>query len=471
MGTNDIGVVGLAVMGRNLVLNMAGHGFAVAAFNRTSSVTREFAATVAPEHRVLSCYSPEELVASLAKPRRVLLMVKAGPPVDEVIASIRGLLSPGDVLMDGGNSHFRDTERRAGLLADDGILYVGLGISGGEYGARHGPSLMPGGPREAYDMVEPILTEIAARVDGAPCVAYLGKGAAGHYTKMVHNGIEYGVMQLIAESYALLKQVFGLSNDQLAGLYRDWSRGDLDSYLMEITARIFERRDEKTGGYLVDVIRGEAGQLGTGSWASQSAMELQVPVPNVDVAVAMRGLSALVGQGQAERPGGRARDRLGRTHDVDLVRDALYAAMAITYAQGFAQLSAASVALGYGLRLEDVASIWRGGCIIRARLLGDIEAAFHRQPDLSNLLLDPRLSAEVQGRREALARMAQTGISAGVPVPGLTAALGYLDAYQSDWLPFNLIQAQRDYFGAHGYQRTDEVGWFHTEWLAGQEGS
>ena len=483
---NEIGMIGLAVMGRNLVLNMADRGFAVAAYNRTDSVTREFAAELNPGQRVEACYSLEQFVGSLEKPRRAMIMVKAGKPVDAVIAALEPLLAPGDVLVDGGNSYFRDTERREKSLAAVGIHFFGVGISGGEFGARTGPSMMPGGPQEAYQSVRAIFEAIAARADGEPCVSYLGPGATGHYVKMVHNGIEYGFMQLIAETYALMKEGLGLSNEELAAVYAEWDGAELNSYLVEITSNIFKQRDEKTGGHLVDLIRGEAGQLGTGMWTSQSAMDLQVPAPNIDVAVAMRNLSALEDQRRAATtllgsavtggdaasgasPHSGAGEGLGLT--AETVRDALYAAMVITYAQGFAQLQVASKALGFGLHLEDVASVWRGGCIIRSALLRDIKAAFQQQPELPNLLLDPELSRVVVSRRDHLVRAVEAGASAGVAVPGLMTALAYLDAYRAEWLPSNLIQAQRDYFGAHTYHRVDGEGIFHTDWLAGQDGS
>jgi 6-phosphogluconate dehydrogenase len=364
--------------------------------------------------------------------------------------------------------------------------FLGVGISGGESGARTGPSIMPGGPKEAYESVRTIFEAIAAKVDGEPCVSYLGQGAAGHYVKMVHNGIEYGFMQLIADSYALLKQVLGLSNDELAAVYSGWDAAELDSYLVEITAQIFRRRDDKTGGQLVDVILGEAGQLGTGMWASQSAMSLQVPVPNIDIAVAMRNLSALEeerleaktrlgGAAPAEEVAARLSPRRAgpvgtRSLKVENVRGALYAAMVITYAQGFAHLQTASKLLGLTLRLEDVASIWRGGCIVRAALLRDIRRAFQCRPGLPNLLLDPHFSQVLVPRRQDLASAIAAGMSAGVPVPGLMAALAYLDSYRAEWLPSNLIQAQRDYFGAHTYRRVDQDGVFHTDWSAGPEG-
>jgi len=484
---NDIGVVGMGTMGRNLALNIADHGFAVAVYNRTGSVTREFVSSHAANRRVRPYYSAEELVGSLTPPRRVLVMVKAGPPVDAVIEEFGTLLHPGDVLIDGGNSHFHDTERRAAALAEKGIGFLGLGVSGGRSGARTGPSLMPGGPPEAYETVRIILEAIAARAGGRPCVSYLGRGGAGHYVKMVHNGIEYGFMQLIADAYILMRDALNLDNDRCASLFARWNDAELESYLLEITAEILQRRDERTGGYLVDVISGEAGQLGTGMWASESAMQLRVPVANIDIAVTMRNLSALAEQrSEAARlcgTGGLGRDapapapwaRDGETTadplSAENVRRALYAAMIITYAQGFAQLQAASEAYGYHLKLREAASIWQGGCIIRSRLLRDFEAAFERRPASPNLLLDGELSGAVLTRRGDLARVVRETAARALPAPGLTAALSYLDSYCAQWLPFNLIQAQRDYFGAHGYRRTDEEGVFHTEWSSGEEKS
>ena len=480
---NDIGMIGLGTMGRNLVLNMADNGFAVAAFNRTTSVTEKFASELEPTQHVQPCYSLEELLGSLRPPRRVMMMVDAGSAVDAVLAGLDPLLQAGDIVIDGGNSHFKDTDRRAAALGARAIDYLGVGISGGESGARHGPSMMPGGPREAYEAVRPIFEAVAARADGGPCVAYLGPGSAGHYVKMVHNGIEYGLMQLIAESYALLKQGLGLGNESLAEVYGEWQAGELESYLLEITAQIFRRRDDKTSGFLVDRILGEAGQLGTGMWTSQSAMDLHVPVPNIDIAVSMRNLSALederaaarqaLGREGAAGQGGAAKAMAGgvgaaerRKGDlsVDTVRDALFAGMIVTYAQGFAQLQHASAAQGYNLALRDVASIWRGGCIIRSALLRDFRAAFDRQPHLANLLLYPELSRQVAVRRPALVAACTAGMAARLPVPGFLTGLAYLDGYLADWLPTNLIQAQRDYFGAHTYRRIDQEGIFHTEW-------
>jgi 6-phosphogluconate dehydrogenase len=490
---SDIGLIGLGTMGRSLVLNMADHGFAVGVFNRTASVTEEFAAGLEPGQDVAPRYTLDDLLASLETPRRIMLMVDAGKAVDAVLAGLDPLLQAGDIVIDGGNSYFKDTERRAGALGGRGIRYLGVGISGGESGARHGPSMMPGGPREAYEAVRPIFEAIAAQADGARCVAYLGAGACGHYVKMVHNGIEYGLMQLISEAYALLRLGLGLDNIGIAATFAEWQAGELESYLVEITAMIFRRADEQTGAALIDLILGEAAQKGTGMWTSQHAMDLHVPVPNIDVAVSMRNLSGLLEQRTAAREtaaretaaasgaaaqsagagkpsgitpaaGTPAAGALARGFTIQVVREALYAATILTYIQGFAQLQQASTTQSYDLALRDVASIWRGGCIIRSALLRQIKAGFERQPYLPNLLIDPELSRLVTDRRPALVAAVEAGIAAGIPVPGLLTALSYLDAYLADWLPTNLIQAQRDYFGAHTYRRIDKEGIFHTDW-------
>ena len=464
----DIGMIGLGVMGRSLVLNMADRGLRVGVYNRTASVTQELVLRLGPGQQVQAAYSLEDLLAGLVRPRVVMLMVNAGGAVDAVIAELEPLLLPGDVVIDGGNSHFSDTDRRAAALAGRGVRYLGVGVSGGESGARHGPSIMPGGPPEAYEAVRPIFEAVAARVDGRPCVAYLGPGSAGHYVKMVHNGIEYGLMQLIAESYALLKQGLSLDNDQLADVFAEWQGAELGSYLVEITAEIFRKRDEHTGGPLIDLIVGEAGQKGTGMWTSQSAMDLRVPVPNIDVAVSMRNLSAMDGVRRAVREAlasqGTSAAASPPALAVDKVRAALYAAMIIAYSQGFSQLAGASEAHGYGLALREVASVWQGGCIIRATVLQHMSAAFERQPGLASLLLDQELGRAVAARRADLAEAVALGMAARIPVPGISTALAYFDAHVAGWLPTNLIQAQRDYFGAHTYRRTDREGVFHTDW-------
>jgi 6-phosphogluconate dehydrogenase len=465
---NDIGIIGLAVMGRNLALNIADKGFAVAAYNRTASATEALVNTLEPTQHITPFYALEELVKSLKRPRRVMLMVMAGAPVDAVLGQIEPFLERDDIVMDGGNSYFRDTDRRGKALAERGVRYFGVGISGGEAGARNGPSLMPGGPKEAYPEIKPVLEAIAARADGSPCVAFLGSGAVGHFVKMVHNGIEYGVMQLISETYAVMKELLGLSNERLAEVYQEWHGGQLSSYLLEITAEVFRKRDNETGGDLIDKILAEAEQLGTGMWASQSALELHVPVPNIDIAVGMRSLSALKGERDAARGllGSYKHDphTEGQAVRPDSVRDAFHAGVMLTYAQGFALLQMASQELGFGISLRDVAGVWRAGCIIRSALLPPIMAVFDQKPDLANLLLDEAFAREVIGRRVHLARVIEGAMYAGIPVPGFANALAYVDAYRAEWWPFNLLQAQRDYFGSHQYRRVDREGLFHTEW-------
>ncbi len=465
----DIGMVGLGVMGRNLALNMAEHNFAVAGYD-TDPAKLQLLGSAGASLPVQPAASLPEFVATLRPPRAVMMLVPAGPPVDGVIRELLPHLQPGDVLIDGGNSHFRDTDLRGKTLSEHGVLYLGMGVSGGEYGARHGPSLMPGGPEAGYLRVRPIMEAVAARVDLDPCVAYLGPGSAGHYVKMVHNGIEYGLMQLLAESYDLLRRGLGLTDDELHEVYAAWNRGPLNGFLVEITADIFCQTDERTGKRLIDVILDEAGQKGTGMWTSQDGMDLGVPLPNIDIAVAMRNLSNLKENREA------AGHLLGvdnqalagsRAAFIDQLEAALYAAQILTFAQGLALLGRASVAYGYGLELATVACIWRGGCIIRAALLEKIRAAYQRSPDLANLALDPDVAHDLNARQAALRGVVQAAAAAGIPVPGLGSALAYLDAFRSSWLPANLIQAQRDYFGAHTYERVDAKGVFHTEWRAG----
>jgi 6-phosphogluconate dehydrogenase len=463
----EIGLIGLGTMGRNFALNIADHGFSVAVYNRTAARTREFMEKEVGRRDIRAGYELKEFVGLLRQPRAIIMLVVAGPPVDELIDGLLPYLEPGDLLIDSGNSHFIDTERRSKPLAEKGLLYMGLGISGGEYGARYGPSLMPGGPPEAYARVRPILEAVAAQVKGEPCVAYLGPGSAGDYVKMVHNGVEYGLMQLIAETYDLLKRGLGLPPKELQALYEGWSQAELSSYLVEITAHIFRRQDEKTGQPLLDLILDEARQKGTGMWTSWDAMDLQAPTPSIDIAVVMRDLS---GYKEERRAAGQLLSGPGlvfqgdRQGFIGRLKDALYAAMIITYAQGLALLRRASQAYNYGLDLEAVARIWRGGCIIRAALLEDIRAAFKIRPGLANLLLDPHLGTQVTIRQDNLREVVRTAAALGLPAPGLMVSLAYFDAYRSLWLPANLIEAQRDYFGAHTYARVDAPGVFHTEW-------
>jgi 6-phosphogluconate dehydrogenase len=462
----EMGMIGLGVMGRNLVLNMADHGYSVAGFDKDLSKV-EALQDEAGDREIQGAKTPEEFVRLLRTPRAVMMLVPAGPPVDAVIQNVLPYLQEGDLIIDGGNSHFPDTDLRAAKLAEKGIHYLGVGISGGESGARHGPSMMPGGPKEAYERVRPIFEASAAHVYGEPCVAYLGPGSAGHYVKMVHNGIEYGLMQLIAESYDLMRRGLRLSDDEMHDIYDLWNREELSGYLMEITADIFLKRDEKTGKELIDVILDEAKQKGTGMWTSQDAMELGVPVPTIDIAVVMRNLSAFeVERSVASRAltGPEPIFEGDLWDSVEQLRHALYAAMIVTYAQGMAQLRVASNTNAYDLDLEAVARIWRGGCIIRAALLEKIRAAYKTNPDLPNLLLDPDLGRAVESRQEDLRSVVRTAAEWGIPTPGFMVSLGYFDGYRSAWLPANLIQAQRDYFGAHTYERIDEKGTFHTQW-------
>jgi 6-phosphogluconate dehydrogenase len=468
MSQQAIGVVGMAVMGRNLALNIESRGHAVSIYNRSREKTDEVVAQHG-DKKLVATYTLKEFVDSLEKPRRILLMVKAGEPTDETIAQLRPLLDKGDILIDGGNTNFHDTIRRNKELAKAGLHFIGTGVSGGEEGALHGPSIMPGGPRDAYDLVEPILTEIAARADdGKPCVAYMGPDGAGHYVKMVHNGIEYGDMQLIAESYAVLKHVLDLSNDELAKVYSQWNDGELDSYLIEITAKIFGKKDEKTGKDLVDVILDRAAQKGTGKWTSQSALDLGVPLPLITESVFARVLSSLkdervTASKQLDGPTTKAfsGDRAGF---IAAVGKALYLSKIVSYAQGFAQLRAASEEYDWQLDYGTIAQIWRGGCIIRARFLQNITEAYAEDDSLPNLLLAPYFRDIAQKYQAALREVVTAAIAAGVPVPCFSSAIAYYDGYRSERLPANLIQAQRDFFGAHTFERVDEKGSFHEDW-------
>ncbi len=464
----DVGMIGMGVMGANLVLNIADHGFSVVVYDAAAEKTREFIQQEVGNRKIKAAGTLRELVALLRRPRAVILLVPAGTPVDAVTGDLMPYCEPGDLLIDGGNSHFTDTNRREQALAEKGLLFMGMGVSGGEYGARHGPSLMPGGPREGYERVGPVLQAIAARVNGDPCVTYLGSSSAGHYVKMVHNGIEYGLMQLISETYDLMKRGLRMDAEALAKVYAQWNEMELNSYLLEITAHIFGQKDEKDPtSPLIDMVRDQAKQKGTGKWTSQEAMELMVPTPIIDTAVTMRNLSACLTERQA------VAEVLHRTETpykgdgerfVGQLKNALYVSMIMTYAQGMALLKEASVVYRYGLDLESVAGIWRGGCIIRAALLEDIRKAYRTRPDLPHLMVDQRLSLTIVSRQEDLRAVVRTAAELGLPAPGLMASLGYLDALRRVQLPGNLIQAQRDYFGAHTYERTDSPGVFHTRW-------
>jgi 6-phosphogluconate dehydrogenase len=468
MSALDIGMIGLGVMGQNLALNIADHGFSVGGWDAWAEPVARFQAVAAGKPAEAFGALPA-LVAALRRPRRLIMLVKAGEVVDKTIAALRPLLEPGDILIDGGNEHFRTTERRLAELAPTGVHYFGMGVSGGEEGARTGPSLMPGGDRAAYDDMSPILTKIAAQVDDGPCVTYVGPGGAGHYVKMVHNGIEYGDMQLIAEAYDLLRSVGGLTNAELADAFDDWNRGELQSFLIEITAKIFRTRDPETGGDLIDAIVDAASMKGTGKWAVQDAAEISAPIPTIAASVEARVLSAdRAGRATAAKtlrgPSPAPLPAAEKARFVADVRAALYAAKACAYAQGMNLLRTASALRKWDLKLGELARIWKGGCIIRAQFLGRIKAAYERDPNLANLLLDAGFVEELALRQDAWRRVVGVAAAAGVPILATTGALGYYDSVRRARLPANLIQAQRDYFGAHTYERLDRPGTFHTPW-------
>jgi len=468
MSKQQIGVIGMAVMGRNLALNMASHGYSVAIYNRSPDKTDEVM-TQHPDSRLVPFHDIEGFVAALEIPRRVLLMVQAGEATDKMIDALKPHLQPGDIVIDAGNTHYQDTRRRADELKALGLEFIGTGVSGGEEGALRGPAIMPGGEPQAYSLVAPIFERIAARVGEQPCVAYMGPDGAGHYVKMVHNGIEYGDMQLIAEAYTILKQGLGLDNPMLAEVFDGWNQGELGSYLIEITARIFGQRDEETGQALVDVILDQAGQKGTGKWTSQSALDLGVPLPLITESVFARNLSALKAERvQASRilSGPTASPRPNNPGQfIESVRRALYLSKILSYAQGFAQLKAASGEYGWHLRYDEIAKVFRAGCIIRAQFLQHISDAYVAEPELANLLLAPYFRDIAADYQQALREVVAFAVQAGIAVPTFAAAIAYYDGYRSERLPANLIQAQRDYFGAHTYERTDKPGIFHTQWL------
>src|SRR5438874_237387 len=469
----DIALIGLAVMGQNLILNMNDHGFTVVAFNRTVSKVDEFLSKEAKGTNVIGAHSLEEMVGLLKKPRRVMLMVKAGPAVDEFIEHLLPHLEPGDIIIDGGNSLFEDTMRRTKYVESKGLLYIGTGVSGGEEGARRGPSIMPGGSPAAWPHVKDVFQKIAAKVeDGTPCCDWVGENGAGHYVKMVHNGIEYGDMQLICEAYGILKNVLGLEAKDLADIFAQWNRGALESYLIEITAEIFRKRDPDTGKALVDVILDKAGQKGTGLWTLQSALSQSVVISTINAAVEARVISSrkeervaaskILPQPQVPTFSGN-RDEL-----VQAVHDALYASKIVSYAQGMELLGAASTAYNWNLNFGDIATIWRGGCIIRAKFLNRITEAYARDPKLHNLLLDQYFTDIIAKTQHNWRVAVSTAINYGVAAPAFSASLAYFDSYRSARLPANLLQAQRDFFGAHTYERVDKPGIFHTDWMGDQ---
>src|SRR6266404_285499 len=471
MNTNqcDIGLIGLGVMGENLVLNMESKGFSVAVFNRTTEVTDKFVAGRAKGKNIQPTQTLEEFVGALKKPRIAMLMVKAGPPVDSMISQLALLLEKGDVIIDGGNSLFTDTQRREKELAEEDIHFVGMGVSGGEEGALKGPSLMPGGSRESWEIIAPIFRKIAAQVDGEPCCRYMGPDGAGHYVKMVHNGIEYGDMQLICEAYAILKDILGMEAAQLADIFEEWNKGELESYLIEITSLIFRKIDPETGKPLVEMILDKAGQKGTGMWTLQSAIQQSVVISTINAAVEARVISSRKDERIAASkilPQPKPKKfESDRKQLIDAVRNALYASKIVSYAQGMELLGAASKQYNWNLNFGDIATIWRGGCIIRAKFLNCIVDAYKRDSALHNLLLDSYFTDIIKNTQDNWRIAVGAAVEQGVAVPAFSASLAYFDSYRSARLPSNLLQAQRDFFGAHTYERVDKPGVFHTEWM------
>jgi 6-phosphogluconate dehydrogenase len=467
----QFGIIGLGVMGENLALNLADHGHSVAVWNLETEWVDRFVSKN-PERPILGTRSLQEFCRSLERPRRILLIIKAGDPVDQVFQKLSPYLTPGDIVMDGGNSFFKDTMRRESTATQIMVKFFGLGVSGGEEGARRGPSLMPGGARDAYSHIEPILESIAAKTDSGPCVTYVGPDGAGHFVKMVHNGIEYGDMQLIAEAYEILKKALGVDASELSAIFENWDRGPLESYLIEISAQIFSVIDQETGKPLVNLILDKAGQKGTGKWTAQVALDLGVPIPTIAAAIDARALSSmkdervlasrLLKSSTASSYSGDKQELISAVHD------ALYASKICSYAQGMSLIRAGSEQWQWNINLREMARIWKGGCIIRARFLNSIMSAFERQPDLPNLLLDSEFMHWIRKSEQAWRRVIGIAVNAGIPVPALAASLSYFDSYRSAQLPQNLTQAQRDFFGAHTYQRVDRPssGFVHTNWTS-----
>ena len=474
----SIGMIGLGVMGQNLALNIERNGYSVAVFDREPPVREKFIAGTKGK-QIIDTRSPEEFVRSLEPPRKIILLVKAGDPVDWTINLIKPYLEKGDIIIDGGNSHFKDTERREQQLKAEGLYLIGCGTSGGEKGALLGPSLMPGGDLNAYEQIRPIWEAIAAKVADGPCVTYIGSGGSGHFVKMVHNGIEYGDMQLIAEAYDLLRKVLALRVGEMADIFDEWNRGDLESYLIEITAKILRVRDEETGEPLINLVLDKAGQKGTGKWTSQIALDLGIAIPTIDAAIVARTISAQKEQrieASKEINGPPAARYTGEKGEmIDAIHDALYASKICSYAQGMSLIQQASENFNWNINLSEVARIWQGGCIIRARFLGKIKEAYQRRPDLRNLLLDSEFNTIMAQAQRGWRAVANTAMQQGVPVLAMSSSLGYFDMYRAANLPLNLTQAQRDFFGSHTYERVDkpELGFVHTEWedlLEMQEG-
>ena len=476
MRTYDFGLIGLAVMGENLVLNIERHGYSVAVFNRTTAKVDAFMKGRAEGKNILGCYGIEELIGSLKRPRKVMLLVKAGKPVDDFIDLLIPHLERGDIIIDGGNSFFKDSIRRTKTVEEAGLRYIGTGVSGGEEGALNGPSLMPGGSAGAWPEVKEIFQSVAARVeDGSPCCDWVGSDGAGHFVKMVHNGIEYGDMQMISEAYAIMRWGMGLSPEEMSGIFAEWNGGELDSYLIDITKDILAKKDDETGLPMVDVILDRAGQKGTGRWTSLEALNLGIPAQTIAEAVFARAMSAIkeerVAAAEVLKGPGVALD-VERGDFIERIRKALYASKICSYAQGYQLMRAAAEEYGWDLKYGEIALMWRNGCIIRAQFLGKIKEAFDRRPDLSNLLLDPYFTKILHENQGAWRDVVARAVQAGIPVPAFSSALAYFDGYRSETLSAHLLQAQRDYFGAHTYERTDKPRgeWFHTNWT-GRGGS
>ncbi|MCC3379835.1 NADP-dependent phosphogluconate dehydrogenase [Paenibacillus farraposensis] len=468
MAKQQIGVIGLAVMGKNLALNIESRGFTVSVFNRSPEKTHDLLKE-AEGKKLTGTFSIEEFVNSLESPRKILIMVQAGKATDATIEQLVPHLDKGDIIIDGGNAYFPDTQRRSKELEEKGLRFIGTGVSGGEEGALNGPAIMPGGQESAYKLVEPILTAISAKVDGDPCCTYIGPDGAGHYVKMVHNGIEYGDMQLIGEAYHLLKSVLNVSAEDLHEIFSEWNKGELDSYLIEITADIFSKYDPETGKPMVDVILDAAGQKGTGKWTSQSALDLGVPLSMITESVFSRFLSAMKEERTAASKvlSGPAVESFSgdKKEFIENVRKALFASKIVSYAQGFAQMRAASDEYNWDLKYGNIAMIFRGGCIIRSQFLQNIKDAYDRDPALKNLLLDSYFKNIVENYQNAWRQVISVAVSQGIPVPGFSSALAYYDSYRTERLPANLLQAQRDYFGAHTFKRVDKEGVFHHQWF------
>jgi 6-phosphogluconate dehydrogenase len=476
MPKQNIGLIGLAVMGENLVLNIESHGFSVAVFNRTTNKVDHFINGRAKGKNIHGCHSIKELIDSLEKPRKIMLMVKAGQPVDDFIELLIPHLDPGDIVIDGGNSHFPDTIRRTKYLQQKGFLFIGTGVSGGEEGALKGPSIMPGGSVDAWPQVKPIFQAIAAKVDdGSPCCEWVGSDGAGHFVKMVHNGIEYGDMQMICEAYALMEKGLGMSADEMHDVFAEWNRGELDSYLIEITRDIMEKKEGETGKALIEVILDTAGQKGTGKWTSQEALDLGIPAMTIAEAVFARTMSAIKEERVAASktlhgPAAKFEDKPAAA--VEMIRQALYASKICSYAQGFQLMRAAAQEYGWKLNFGEIALMWRSGCIIRAQFLEKIKEAFDKEPQLANLLLSAYFKQAIEKNQGAWRQVIAMAVQSGIPVPAFSSALAYYDSYRSERLPANLLQAQRDYFGAHTYERVDKPRgeFFHTNWT-GRGGS